>query len=229
MTTPIITRASARTHGLTYYFTGKACKRGHVAKRNTRNLTCVECDVAAQRRRYLENPDRDSRNAIAKKSYQRCKDHRAAYRKQWAADNPDYFRERWASLPTEQRKAKKQAWYAANRERAIRYTAEWVAANPERAKENAVACQSRRRARKQEVGGRHTAAETRALLASQGHRCVYCRADLRVVNKNLDHVLPIALGGADDIANLQWLCPPCNLAKAAQHPVEFARKIGRLV
>lgn len=40
----IITRAEAREQGLQYYFTGVACKRGHVTYRHTRCATCSKCD-----------------------------------------------------------------------------------------------------------------------------------------------------------------------------------------
>lgn len=41
----IISRAEARTLGLTRYFTSRPCKRGHVAERYVSNLTCSACDL----------------------------------------------------------------------------------------------------------------------------------------------------------------------------------------
>jgi hypothetical protein len=38
----IISRAEAKAQGLPHYFTGKTCKRGHIAKRQL-NGTCVLC------------------------------------------------------------------------------------------------------------------------------------------------------------------------------------------
>ncbi len=39
----IVTREDAVAQGLRRYFTGKACKSGHVAERVTVSATCVEC------------------------------------------------------------------------------------------------------------------------------------------------------------------------------------------
>lgn len=38
-----ITRADAAAGGLRFYFTGKACTRGHLAPRYVVNTGCVEC------------------------------------------------------------------------------------------------------------------------------------------------------------------------------------------
>jgi hypothetical protein len=44
-----ISRKLARVRGLTRYFTGKTCKRGHVAERMTCNSHCTECLLLRQR------------------------------------------------------------------------------------------------------------------------------------------------------------------------------------
>lgn len=50
----------------------------------------------------------------------------------------------------------------------------------------------------------------RVVFERDGGRCVECgsRFDLQY-----DHVIPVALGGADTVANLQLLCAPCNQGK----------------
>ncbi len=52
-----------------------------------------------------------------------------------------------------------------------------------------------------------------AVFARDGGRCVECdaRFDLQY-----DHVIPLALGGASTLENLQILCAPCNGRKGAQ-------------
>lgn len=46
----IVTRKQAIERGLLRYFTGEACKRGHVGERYTLNAACVECNAEAQQR-----------------------------------------------------------------------------------------------------------------------------------------------------------------------------------
>jgi len=43
MPKPVITRAAALAAGLSRYFTGKPCKNGHTAERNTLPGNCVQC------------------------------------------------------------------------------------------------------------------------------------------------------------------------------------------
>jgi hypothetical protein len=47
------TREAARTLGHTYFFSGRACKRGHAAARYVSTPVCVEC----VRLKYAENKD----------------------------------------------------------------------------------------------------------------------------------------------------------------------------
>lgn len=53
--------------------------------------------------------------------------------------------------------------------------------------------------------------------------CVYCGREATV----LDHVLPRALGGTDDPANLAYCCYDCNMAKKAMHPDEWRATLER--
>jgi hypothetical protein len=43
MSPDITSLTSARAAGRTFYFTGKPCKRGHVAERYSHNGSCVVC------------------------------------------------------------------------------------------------------------------------------------------------------------------------------------------
>jgi 5-methylcytosine-specific restriction endonuclease McrA len=112
---------------------------------------------------------------------------------------------------------KARAYYAANREKARSYCAAnrekiairgkaYIAANPDktRAKEHL------RRARKMGNGGRYTFVEWRAMCAWFGNVCLRCGGSSKL---SIDHVVPLAKGGANTIANLQPLCKLCNSIK----------------
>ena len=52
----------------------------------------------------------------------------------------------------------------------------------------------------------------RAVFERDGGRCVECGSNFDL---QYDHVLPLALGGANTLENLQLLCGPCNREKGA--------------
>lgn len=41
---PIVSRREARANGAKHYFTGKPCKRGHIAPRSVAEKKCVDCN-----------------------------------------------------------------------------------------------------------------------------------------------------------------------------------------
>ena len=60
-----------------------------------------------------------------------------------------------------------------------------------------------------------TAESVAALRDAQSGQCPLCETNIRN-DYHLDHVFPLSLGGASTLANLQLLCPPCNLQKGAR-------------
>jgi Recombination endonuclease VII len=50
-------RAAAKAQGLSRYFTGVPCKRGHVAERNMSNASCVVCSLDEAKQRRRSQPD----------------------------------------------------------------------------------------------------------------------------------------------------------------------------
>ncbi|WP_445944997.1 HNH endonuclease [Rhizobium sp. CB3060] len=82
-----------------------------------------------------------------------------------------------------------------------------------------------RQARMKANGGKHTAAEWRALLAASP-TCVECGRPWDVIPKRPDprykhvwtkgHKIPIYHGGTDDISNIRAECYECNFEKNAE-------------
>lgn len=119
---------------------------------------------------------------------------------------------------------RQKRWDAENPGRNAARTRAWNANNPE-----LVLAQSQnKRAQKRLAIGRHTASEIRELAAKQKHKCANCRASIRA-EYHADHIMPLSLGGRNDIGNIQLLCPPCNLRKHAKHPIVWAQQEGRLL
>ena len=58
-------------------------------------------------------------------------------------------------------------------------------------------------------------------LRDCSQRCVYCATRLDQRTATLDHVVPLARGGAHDPGNLVVACAPCNRLKSDLLPFEF--------
>ncbi|MBT2771330.1 hypothetical protein J7J47_03680 [Halomonas sp. ISL-60] len=79
----IITKKEAKAQGLKRYYTGKPCKRGHVAERLVNNRSCVECD-----KERWNDYRRDNAGKI--KDYRRDNAEKAKkYAKEYYRDNVD--------------------------------------------------------------------------------------------------------------------------------------------
>lgn len=61
----------------------------------------------------------------------------------------------------------------------------------------------------------------RVALRDCGQRCVYCATRLDPHTATLDHVMPLARGGAHEPGNLVVACAPCNRLKGDMLPFEF--------
>ena len=85
-----------------------------------------------------------------------------------------------------------------------------------------------RRARVRNAPGSHTGEQLVNLHKLQRGRCAVCGDNLKK-GRHVDHIVPLAKGGSNDITNIQLLCPPCNLSKNAKDPLEFARQRGMLL
>ncbi|MBE7519561.1 MAG: HNH endonuclease [Thermoflexaceae bacterium] len=52
------------------------------------------------------------------------------------------------------------------------------------------------------------------ILERDGHQCVACGAG--GVRFEVDHIVPLAAGGSNELANLRTLCVPCHRRRAAR-------------
>jgi 5-methylcytosine-specific restriction endonuclease McrA len=71
-------------------------------------------------------------------------------------------------------------------------------------------------ARRSRERGAMTPSLRLAVLQRDGHTCRSCGARAPEAKLHVDHMTAIANGGKTTMDNLQTLCEPCNLAKAAK-------------
>jgi len=120
---------------------------------------------------------------------------------------------------------KSRRWREANPEKTREYSHRYREAHPEKARENGRRWQKANPEKTRERCRRHHArkcnttikpVDERAVYELNGHMCIYCGAadDLQ-----LDHVIPLAWGGAHCEENLVVACRSCNSSKGAR-PLE---------
>jgi hypothetical protein len=227
-------------------------------KKRAASCECGACKACKKReylRQYREaNRERlnkrDAERYAANRDEERTKN-RARYAanpapykaraKAWQAANAQITIDRateWNKANPEKRKAihrkytvthpeKKQENCRLHRERHPEFhkkrLIEWRKLNPAKNREYV----ANRRARTVGSGGNITADQIAELYDRQKGKCAGCRQSVGD-DFHLDHVMPLALGGAHSIENAQILCALCNQRKHAKHPDQWAAELGRL-
>lgn len=106
------------------------------------------------------------------------------------------------------------------REKKIR----WKSENPERDRIHS----QTKRARRRKLGGKLSIGLSKKLFEAQRGKCACCGLPLGD-NYHLDHIMPLALGGANEDWNIQLLRQHCNNKKHAKHPIDFMQSKGYLL
>lgn len=122
-----------------------------------------------------------------------------------------------------------EKWKRKNKEKRFKQLKKWKTKNKKRHSELNSLASARRRVRLK--GGNDKpilAKDIENILKRQKYKCVNCRKSL-IKKYHVDHIIPIALNGDNDINNLQGLCPSCNMNKNAKPPEQWAKENGRLL
>lgn len=172
-----------------------------------------------------------------------CKKCKSQLSVEWAKKNPEKRRavwQKWQAANLDRHNEQARAWSARHPDRKKEVSNAWVDRNPELRKQ--VACDyvkrnldkanalwHKRRARIRGNGGSHTPEDIERLIPLQGGKCanMACRVPLKH-QYEIDHIMPIAKGGSDNVDNLQLLCPLCNRKKSAKDPIVWAQENGLL-
>lgn len=197
------------------------------------------------RRWYSANPERRREQ---KRQYRAA--NRERFREnnnQYNAARPEKVRERnrkYRAANIEKLREYDLQRRAANPEKGREYTRQYRAANPEKVREsqrryraaNLEKINARRaasperhledkRRRRARIAGNGvylvTQRDLARLLNRQGGTCAWCDASESL---HVDHIIPIARGGAHGIGNLQYLCAPHNLSKHTHTRTEWLKR-----
>ena len=239
----IISCKVAQAAGLRFYFTGKPCRRGHVAKRYVVSGNCSTCLNDDSRRRSAANPERVAeikrewylRNREAMLAEQRISrstpEHLEKRRLRWKKNRVSIAAARrlYRAENKEKISVQRRNRYAAKKAQIIAVARLWAMKNPERAKEIKTAGTRAYKARKRGAKGSFSINDVRRIRKLQRNRCARCRKSLTKKKVHIDHIIPLSKGGSNDRTNIQLLCGSCNMTKHNRDPIDDARRLGRLL
>lgn len=239
-------KAVDRSDGLQVYC--KACLRAYRNANKERKSAADQAyreknaERISERRRAWYQENKESHLAKTNSRHRQNREKELLQMAAYRAKNPEKIKEL------------RKAAYWRDRSLNIRKATDWVAANPLRRKEYVQQYRTRNieniraagrryikenhehlrfvykaNKAKRRAGGKMPRADAiKSLLSAQKNKCAICRALLRR-GFHLDHIMPIALGGANELTNFQCLCPACNLAKSKKHPIDFMQERGFLL
>jgi 5-methylcytosine-specific restriction endonuclease McrA len=240
----VIARKVAKESGFKWYFTGKPCCGGHVARRLVSNGSCDDCTRERARKHYAENIEVSREYGRDKMRARRVEkgDEVRAYDRDYYALNPVAEREntkerrkkngdKWNAArrivysdTIEQKRDESRKWYRANTLIHRKSVINWRNKNPDKKR----AIDLNRRARINGMEGKHSGCDIARIRKGQKNRCAYCKVSLNG-RGSVDHIKAVTKGGTNWPRNLQLVCTPCNSAKNNKDPIEFARRIGKLL
>jgi len=168
-------------------------------------VRCRECVAISRKDYYIKNkPEIAAKRAI----------YQAAHRKEQYAHT-----KAWRKRNAEKVKESGRRQYAQNPEHHRKVKAAWAMANVEKIKDfqekyrlnhlPKMAEKSHKRRAKERLNGIYQVSE-KELIKLYSSPCIACGTTERVT---IDHIIPIARGGAHSIGNLQPLCLKCNASK----------------
>lgn len=132
---------------------------------------------------------------------------------EWRKSNPDYFKRHYQKN-RDRKKAEANAWYHANKERALKAQKLYNAINREKLRPSGRKSAQKRRAIKKQVFVE--AVDPIVVFKRDNGICGICRRKVLPSGAwEIDHVIPISKGGEHSYANVQLSHRVCNRSKWA--------------
>ncbi len=192
----VASQADAVSRGLRYYYTGRPCAHGHIAKRSVLNRGCVEC---------INNINSSPRTLRRKRIYNVSEKGRAARRRYAPHANRD----------------QSQLWAAANRKAVNTKARERYSKNPEHHHEK----RHQRRAMKRNADGQFSAEDWRKVV-ERSPKCHWCKRPFNGQRRPThDHVIALTKRGPNSPENSVCACRSCNSSKGDRNINPVSREI----
>lgn len=197
---------------------------------------CTKCKAEKTKTEFSKNKSKkDGLQSYCKSCWL---DYRVENLESIKENSREYYKENYESIRAKQKiynsvnadsiSAQHREYRIENAGRISEYFRKHRAENPSRISAN----NRNRRAIKRSAEGKHSASDIRTILKNQRGLCANCETKLFRSGKkkyHVDHIMPLALGGSNWPANLQCLCPRCNLRKNDKDPFAWAKENGRLL
>lgn len=191
------------------FFTGKPCKRGHIAYRLASSGACCECQREANAERYRRNP-------AAVRA--RVQAHREAFPEKVVEQHRN-----WRAAHIEQERARDKQRFLAERDKHIARLRDWNAMNPEKAKERVARWTKANPGKVSAKGARRRAAVLQRTPSWADHDAIAGMYELAAAFRRtgmqveVDHDIPLqgrVVSGLHVAENLQLINSTANKVKS---------------
>lgn len=164
-----------------------------------------------------------------RRSAQKHKAHKYAYRKLWRLRNLESVRAKnreWQKANWKHRQAYVKAYYESHKEKLQNRTREWCRNNYGRHMENVL----RRvgRLKSQSVKPESIDSFCAKVKTKPTIICYYCEKRVSTKKIHFDHIVPLSKGGPHSIENICVSCERCNRSKHAT-PIQDWYKLGQQI